>query len=1065
MPEGATTLAGPVTVRCTAPAVEVTANGITTGYATFDEAWRAADAAGKAEIRLLRDAAYSWDDMLFVNRGKELTIDASEGKLTIPGSITVMGDMTLAADSTFDGRISVSFGSLVLEENSLVSSDGGLQGGAIQCERGSVTIGSGAMVVDAANSAVYIDALFGDCLVTVEEGAELAGARYGLYAANDEGGVTVQLNGTQVYGGKAAVCAMGDARRDPIGVNMSIRGGLLASPGNALEVRGADVTVDDGAAVKGAGAAILVTDKVSFGSHSGSLTVGYAEVTGQEGPALLVQGDNTVALSGGTYKGTTNAIQCEDGNTVNGLLAEGCGWFDENDGPLAPAADAATLAGPVTVHGTALVAEVTANGVTTGYATFDEAWTAAGAAGTARIRLLRDAASSSDDMLFVGQGRNITIDARDGELTIPGTLVVMGELTLTARSALCARITVTSGSLVLQENSRVSCEDGERGGGAIQCERGSVTIGSGAVVGNETGSAVYIYALFGDCQVTVEKDAELAGTDYGLYATNDEGSVTVQLDGAQVYGGEAAVCAVGDARWSSIGLDMSIRGGSLVSPGMALEVRGAAVTVDDGTAVQGTKTGILVTDDVYVGTFPGSLTVVYADVTGEEGPALLVQGGNTVALSGGAFEGTPSAIRCEDGNTVNDLLAAGCGWFDENDGPLAPAADAAALEGPVTVRRTAPVAEVTANGTTTRYSSIERAWTAANTADEATVTLLGDVTARQRLLLDAGGRVTFRGGSYTLTAEGGVYLGNASEHTGDTLTVASGVIKGYIVLNGGSVVIDGGTVTGSENTVVSYSGSVTVNSGAVRSDRYSALVIFGQDPNDAITVNGGDIAAAMQGILARGKVTVNGGVITGGENGIDAAAKSDITVTAGAITGGENGICVDGTERSPARLTVNGGTVDGREIGLRIEESCAVTLSGGVFRGGVNAVECIDTNVLGKPIDQPLTVNDLLAEDHVWCDGAGAAITTTADQKVLSGPAKVMAQTGPTATPAVTPTAKPAASPAATPTATAGLTSPATGDGADILTWALMLLGCCAALAAAAGCGYRRGRQGKGRHF
>ena len=61
--------------------------------------------------------------------------------------------------------------------------------------------------------------------------------------------------------------------------------------------------------------------------------MGYAEVTGRTGPGLLVQGNSEVTLSGGTYEGAPDAIRCEDGNTVNGLLAAGCGWFDENDAP------------------------------------------------------------------------------------------------------------------------------------------------------------------------------------------------------------------------------------------------------------------------------------------------------------------------------------------------------------------------------------------------------------------------------------------------------------------------------------------------------------------------------------------------------------------------------------------------------------------------------------------------------------------------------------------------------------------------------------------------------------
>lgn len=668
----------------------------------------------------------------------------------------------------------------------------------------------------------------------------------------------------------------------------------------------------------------------------------------------------------------------------------------------------------------------------TGYASIEAAFAAANAAGTAEITYEDDPVAA--DALTVAAGSDITINAPYAILTVPQGIEVEGKLTLARGSGVAGPVAVYGGDLVLEERAGIANE-----GDAVVLYSGSVTAGDNAEIGSISGDGISVLG-FEPCQVTLNY-ADVTGGEYGVYAIN-EGSV-VTTNHCYILGGEAAVCL-----W--FGADASIVSGTLESDGTALMVEGASAFIDGANIYGGT--GISVEDETELASIPASLSVEYAQVTGFTGPALQVEGDCTVALSGGTYEGEPNAIQCGEGHTLNSLLAGGCGWFDENGAPLAPAADAASLEGPVTVHSTAPVAEVTANGTAAQYDSIEGAWAAAAKAGSATLTLLADVTARQNLALETGAAVTFQGGGYTLTAVDGIDLGDGSsdpEHSSNMLTVAGGVINGSIILDGGSLVIDGGTVTSSGNTVVNYCGDVTVNSGAVRSDGYSALVLFALNSDDQITVNGGDIAGAMNGILAYGKVTVNGGVITGGENGVDNSHGS-VTVSGGAITGGENGICVDGTQRTPATLTVSGGTVDGTELGLRIEENCTVTLSGGVFRGGVNAVECIQTDVLGNPVDQPLSVNSLLAAGYGWFDEAGTPIAAAADQKTLAGPAKVLALTVPTAAPTAAPTATPAPTSTSAPASSSAPTAPKTGDGTAVLPWALLLLGCGAALAAMA---------------
>ena len=233
------------------------------------------------------------------------------------------------------------------------------------------------------------------------------------------------------------------------------------------------------------------------------------------------------------------------------------------------------------------------------------------------------------------------------------------------------------------------------------------------------------------------------------------------------------------------------------------------------------------------------------------------------------------------------------------------------------------------------------------------------------------------------------------------------------------------------SAVTNLSGTVTVNGGSIVSGQFAAVSVYPTDPDDLLTVNGGELRGAVRGIDACGEVRINGGTIVGGEDGIHASGSED---------------CL-------AVIAIAGGR------GLCGAENCSVAVTGGTFQGGDSAVACLTADHLyGSPIQQKLTVNDLLAAGYGWFDSAGAAIAPEKDQLTLAGAVSVRALTPPaTATPAVTATAAPTATPAVTataaPTATPVVTAtaaptatapaaPATGDGTAILPWAGMLLGC-----------------------
>ena len=470
------------------------------------------------------------------------------------------------------------------------------------------------------------------------------------------------------------------------------------------------------------------------------------------------------------------------------------------------------------------------------------------------------------------------------------------------------------------------------------------------------------------------------------------------------------------------------------------------MTVNGGTVESTDSSSAAIAVHQHAG-LAGMLEVNGGNVAGGEYGIYALSGAD-ITLNGGTFSGTGAAISST--TPVNDLLAEGNGYFDDDDMPVTPADDQTELAGPVTVHGTAIVAEVTVNGETVQYASIEGAWRAANNAGSpAILTLLADVTV-ESLDVTGGADITFRGGEHTLTVTEVIAIGDpsfdASEwaYTSDKLTVESGKIDGGIYMFGGSLAVTGGTIECDGNAVICYWGDVTVDSGAVIAHGTGAIAVhdgstFGDtDVIGRVTVNGGTVSGRERGILCAGSATVNGGTVTGGECGI-LSENGRLTVNGGTVTGGA-GIQVGEGYRFPDRadggtVAITGGTIKGTAgPGLDLRDNSAVTLSGGTFSGTEGAIHCEPYRENSFFVSgSKLTVSELLAQGYGYFDSADKPVTPTAEQMDLTGPVTVHKLA--------------AQAPAPTAGAGADKKAPSTGDDTALLLWLTVLAGCAAALA------------------
>ena len=177
--------------------------------------------------------------------------------------------------------------------------------------------------------------------------------------------------------------------------------------------------------------------------------------------------------------------------------------------------------------------------------------------------------------------------------------------------------------------------------------------------------------------------------------------------------------------------------------------------------------------------------------------------------------------------------------------------------------------------------------------------------------------------------------------------------------SGAEGVIDGATLTGTDNgSVTAYAsagGTLTMNSGSVSATTNSALttesgtLVINQDPGKTTTItsDGGYAVAAYRN---GANITINGGTINGALGGVRPYYSATAIINGGTITSAKDAVYVGGTAASSTghagTVTITGGTINGTDHAVyvyggmaTINDSSALAIEGAVAHAEGGTVE------------------------------------------------------------------------------------------------------------------------------
>ena len=291
----------------------VTADGSTTKYPAFEDAWK--DAQGKtAEVTLLADAEVS--ATLTVTSGSNITLKSeADGN---GGTYTISGDV-FNSDS---GMIDVAAGgTLTLESGTVENGAGG---------NNAIAVNGGRFVLKGGNAAATADGHSGVCVYNSGTAQILTGnvsGDIGVAAASDGSAITIsdgnisgRASGVYVSGSGAKITITGGT------ISASNTEGENGADGAALRIQGTGSALLSGGTYSGAysifinnGNSItlkeLLDDRISGGTISGD--------TSFFGSGLRVLNTAAdVSLSGGSFSGNTS-VDMWVGGTIGSILAPG----------------------------------------------------------------------------------------------------------------------------------------------------------------------------------------------------------------------------------------------------------------------------------------------------------------------------------------------------------------------------------------------------------------------------------------------------------------------------------------------------------------------------------------------------------------------------------------------------------------------------------------------------------------------------------------------------------------------------------------------------------------------
>ncbi len=543
--------------------------------------------------------------------------------------------------------------------------------------------------------------------------------------------------------------------------------------------------------------------------------------------------------------------------------------------------------------------------------------------------------------ITISEGLNIILDLNGHTLTGNGTNAAV----------------TNNGTLIVRDSSADST--GTLTGATGIVNNGNATIEGGNVLGT-TGHAVENKST-GTLLVT--GDAYISGEVRGIY--NNGGNLTVTGDDVEIYGN------TGSAVTTFNGGTATLNGGTYDAVAYAAISTGdnSQTTINGGsydgayvtTITGGSFTGnVSVSDSIKDATVNGTLIW-----TSEEPNVTNVTFGENAKLDNKYYK--------IDGNTVVKLETITVNSLDElNDAIKAGIPNiklGADIEGQITIPEGSNVT-LDLNG-----HSI-------TTADKHTIQVENNA---KLTVMDSS---PDKSGKIEATSTEGVH--HAIQNRGDVVVEGGTIIGAKSGINltsegNGTVVINGGTVQGTSGSGVindsSYDGvALTVNGGSIigntsgiynwdadvktviNGGEITATAGSGVDNNGGeLTVTGGNIIGAMQGINTNGVVNITGDAsISGTENnGIYNYGGGVLTVTGNAsIEGKQNAVCNNAT------ATLNGGTYTGHGTYASVYEDSTNDAVSTVIGGGTYNQTAIADTVTGGEFKN-LTVSDSVSSATV----------------------------------------------------------------------------------------------------
>lgn len=802
------------------------------------------------------------------------SLSGQGGNLTIAtgGSVSglVMNGTTASSCGTILGPVTVSAGSLTLNNTSTQAGDFTVSGGALNVNStvNNLTTTGGTTTI-LGSGVIATSTSVNNGTLNINTGGSVAGLI-------ENGSAAVISSCGTIVGNPAFT--LGTATLNP----GSTQAGNISVSNATLNVNGTVVRV----ALSGSAGAVTVQSSgnitTGLNGTAGTLTVDAGGVVSGltvDGTTATVSGQiaSLTALSNGTLNLLSNQtlnISAQNNSTLNVNATVTGDVTSENNSVVNINGVAGTVTGLLLANGTFASQLNVLSGATVGNVTATSGNVLLAAGTTANVVTLNgNGQIQSQGTVATLTGINgLGIIGSSGNVT--GLTTISGTARLTALAGQLTGGLTANGSGLIQNGATIS------GNTAISGSSQFDNYGAGGTVANLvlSGTAAANFTAGSATLVDVQAGATLLGNASASFGTVVVSGGTATLTGSSITVGGANVTA------GTLSTSGNIAGGLIVATGSTASILTGS-TVDTVTS-----NGTLNVN----GTVSGASTVIGGTSTVQSngvlsGPAN-ANGGTLNILNGG----TISALTVNTGSTVNS-----CGTINGNVTNIA---------GALTLNNTSTQAgnfSVETGGVLNVNSSMPGTLNLTN--GTATVLASGNVTG---VTTNSNGALTVDGQVATLDTIGGTTLvtgivtGTTTVNGTSSLT-SNGSLQGLTVI-AGTATLTGGTATSLTQSGgdVSSAANITGNASLTGGNTTITGIIGG-----VTTVNAGNLTAT-NATLNNVTLTTGTAVLSGTATSVDQAG-GELTSTAtvsGAINVTGGNATLAGTQSGS--LTVNGGTAN-----------------------------------------------------------------------------------------------------------------------------------------------------------